>query len=69
MGLNCNSYEENEMCKLCAKVQFRAEFALRKTGARLFFAQKRLAPSMKRKVLRCTASIATLFLLFNFACL
>ncbi len=40
MGLNCmNSYEENEMCKLGAKVQFCAKFALRKTGARLFFAQ------------------------------
>jgi hypothetical protein len=40
MGLNClKSYEENEMGKLSAKVQFCAKFTLHKTGARLFFAQ------------------------------
>ena len=42
-----NSYEENEMRRLCA---------LRKTGARLFA----LAPSIKRNVLRCAAGKATL---------
>jgi hypothetical protein len=44
---NMNSYEENEMRRLCA---------LRKTGARLFA----LAPSIKRNVLRCAAGKATL---------
>jgi hypothetical protein len=55
-----NSYEENEMRKLGAKVQFCAEFALCAKPAQDNLRKFRLAPSIKRKVLRCAAGKATL---------
>jgi hypothetical protein len=55
-----NSYEENEMRKLGTKVQFCTEFALCAKPAQDNLCKFRLAPSIKRKVLRCAAGKATL---------
>jgi hypothetical protein len=62
-----NSYEENEMRKLGAKVQFCAEFALCAKPAQDNLRKFRLAPSIKRKVLRCAAGKATLTYLLKWA--
>ena len=55
-----NSYEENEMRKVGAKVQSCADFALCAKPAQDYLRKYRLAPSIKRKVLRCAAGKATL---------
>jgi hypothetical protein len=57
-----NSYEENEMRKVGAKVQSCPDFALCAKLAQDYLRKYRLAPSIKRKVLRCTAGKATLFI-------
>jgi hypothetical protein len=58
-----NSYEENEMRKVGAKVQSCADFALSAKPAQDYLRKYRLAPSIKRKVLRCAAGKATLLVL------
>ena len=56
---NMNSYEENEKRKDGAKIQFCAIFALCAKTAQDYLCKLRLAPSIKRKVLRCAASKTT----------
>jgi hypothetical protein len=56
---NMNSYEENEKGKDGAKIQFCAVELCAKTGQDCL-RKLRLAPSIKRKVLRCAATKATL---------
>jgi hypothetical protein len=56
---NMNSYEENEKRKDGAKIQFCTVFA--KT-AQDYLCKLRLAPTIKRKVLRCAATKTTLVL-------
>ncbi len=51
---NMNSYEENEKRKDGAKIQFCAVFA------QDYLRKLRLAPPIKRKVLRCAATKTTL---------
>ena len=58
---NMNSYEENEKGKDGAKIQFCAVFALCAKTAQDFLRKLRLAPSVKRKDLRCAATKTTLF--------
>ncbi len=58
---NMNSYEENKKRKDGAKIQFRTVFALCAKTAQDYLRKLRLALSIKRKVLRCAASKATLF--------
>jgi hypothetical protein len=57
---NMNSYEENKKRKDCAKIQFCAVFALCAKTAQDYLRKLKLAPSIKRKLLRCAASKATL---------
>jgi hypothetical protein len=57
---NMNSYEENKKRKDGAKIQFSAIFALCVKTAQDYLHKLRLPPSIKRKVLRCTATKTTL---------
>ncbi len=57
---NMNSYKENEKRKDGAKIQFCADFALCAKTAQDYLRKLRLAQSIKRKVLRCAATKATL---------
>ncbi len=57
---NMNSYEENEKHKDGAKIQFCIVFALCAKTAQDYLHKLRLAPSIKRKVLRCAATKTTL---------
>jgi hypothetical protein len=57
---NMNSYKENKKRKDGAKIQFCAVFALCAKTAQDYLRKLRLAPSIKRKVLRCAATKATL---------
>jgi hypothetical protein len=57
---NMNSYEENEKRKDGAKIHFCAVFALCAKTAQDYLRKLRLAPSIKRKVLHCAATKATL---------
>jgi hypothetical protein len=59
-----NSYEENEKLYDGAKIQFCAVLALfAKTAQDYYLRKLRLAPSIKRKVLRCAANQTTLFIM------
>jgi hypothetical protein len=53
---NMDSYKENEKHKDGAKIQFCAIFALCPKMAQDYLRKLRLAPSIKRKVLRCAAT-------------
>jgi hypothetical protein len=57
---NMNSYEENKMRKDGAKIKFCTVFALCAKMAQDYLRKLRLVPSIKRKVLRCAATKATL---------
>jgi hypothetical protein len=57
---NMNSYAENEKHKDGAKIQFCTVFALCAKMAQDYLCKLRLAPSIKRKVLRCAATKTTL---------
>jgi hypothetical protein len=57
---NMNSYEENKKRKDGTKIQFCAVFALCGKAAQDYLRKLRLAPSIKRKVLRCAATKTTL---------
>ncbi len=57
---NMNSYKENEKRKDGAKLQFCTVFVLCAKMAQDYLCKLRLAPSIKRKVLRFVATKATL---------
>ncbi len=55
-----NSYDKNEMRKVGTKVQSCVDYALCSKPAEDYLRKLRLALSIKRKVLHCAASKATL---------